>query len=110
MTLYYSKSAGGFYDDALHAKSKIPSDAVAITADAHRSLMAAQAKGQVIQADATGSPLAVNRPAYVPTEKDQIAALEASITPRRLREAVLGVDNGWLRQRNDEIAALRAKV
>ena len=38
-----------------------------------------------------------------------IAALEAQITPRRLREAVLG-DNGWLAAKEAEIAALRASI
>ena len=36
----------------------------------------------------------------------EIAKLEAQITSRRLREAVLG-DNGWLAAKEAEIAALR---
>lgn len=39
-----------------------------------------------------------------------IAALEATVTPRRSREAVLGLDNGWLKNLNDQIAALRAQL
>lgn len=49
-----------------------------------------------------------------PTESDaiklQIATLEASITSRRLREAVLGVDGGWLAKVDGEIEILRAKL
>ncbi len=41
--------------------------------------------------------------------KNQIAVLEAQITPRRVREAVLG-DNGWLKNIDGQIAALRAKL
>ena len=40
----------------------------------------------------------------------QIYELEMSITPRRLREAVLGMDNGWLATKNTEISALRQKL
>lgn len=44
------------------------------------------------------------------TPKQQIAALETTVTARRLREAVLGIDNGWLKNMNDQIAALRAQL
>ena len=40
----------------------------------------------------------------------QIAKLEATFTPRRQREAILGIDNGWLADVNAQIAALRAKL
>ena len=43
--------------------------------------------------------------------KQQIAKLEAdSSKPRRQREAILGIDNGWLADVNEQIAALRAKL
>lgn len=41
---------------------------------------------------------------------DQITALEGTITPRRMREAVLGTDGGWLADVNNQIAALRAQL
>jgi len=41
----------------------------------------------------------------------QIAALEAdSSKPRRQREAILGIDNGWLAGIDAQIATLRAKL
>ena len=40
----------------------------------------------------------------------QIATLEASVTDRRIREAVLGIDNGWLKSLNDNVATLRASL
>jgi len=51
-------------------------------------------------------------PSSVPNEaiKGQISALEATVTPRRLREAVLGVDGGWLAAINAQIDALRAQL
>ena len=40
----------------------------------------------------------------------QIAELEAPVTQRRQREAILGIDNGWLADVNAQIIALRAKL
>lgn len=42
--------------------------------------------------------------------KSQIAELESQITQRRMREAVLGTDGGWLAQQDDAIAQLRSKL
>ena len=41
---------------------------------------------------------------------DKIYELEASVTDRRIREAVLGIDNGWLKALNEQIAELRATL
>lgn len=38
----------------------------------------------------------------------EIAALEATVTERRTREAILGTDAGWLLALDAQIAALRA--
>jgi len=38
---------------------------------------------------------------------DQILALEAQVTQRRLREAALNIDSGWLREHEQGIQALR---
>lgn len=40
----------------------------------------------------------------------QIMALEIAVTPRRVREAVLGEDSGWLAAQDAKIAALRAQL
>lgn len=42
--------------------------------------------------------------------KNAIRDIESRITQRRLREAILGLDNGWLMSKNAEIAALRAQL
>lgn len=44
------------------------------------------------------------------TVLQQIEALEATATPRRLREAALGTDAGWLANLDAQIAALRAQL
>ena len=40
----------------------------------------------------------------------QIDALEAQQTPRRLRDAIAGTDNSWLKNLESQIAALRAQM
>lgn len=42
--------------------------------------------------------------------KKQMAQLESVITIRRLREAILGTDNGWLAQTEAQISILRGKL
>jgi hypothetical protein len=38
--------------------------------------------------------------------KAEIVRLEAQVTERRQREAILGIDNGWLRKQNDLITQI----
>ena len=42
MSLFYSPSTGGFYDDAVHGASVIPDDVVGITPARHAELLEAQ--------------------------------------------------------------------
>jgi hypothetical protein len=42
--------------------------------------------------------------------KAKIAAIEATITLRRTREAILGIDGSWLKEQEAAIAALRAQL
>lgn len=50
----------------------------------------------------------------IPTQAEiiiqQIHELEAQITTRRIREAVLGTDNGWLADIDAQIAVLREQL
>lgn len=41
---------------------------------------------------------------------EQITAIESTITQRRIREAALGIDGGWLAQKDAEIAELRKSI
>jgi len=45
---------------------------------------------------------------YIPTAKEEIEVLEMEQTPRRLREAALGIDSGWLLDLDNKIKAKRA--
>lgn len=68
MTIFYSASSRGFYDDQIH--SAIPGDAVEITADQHAELIAGQAVGKRIVADPAGRPMLVDPP---PLTDEQVA-------------------------------------
>lgn len=71
--MHYSRSTGGFYDDALHTGG-IPADAVPITIDHHAALLAAQSAGKRIAADENGYPVAQDPPPPPAPTAEQIRA------------------------------------
>jgi hypothetical protein len=71
MTIFFSASTLGFYDDGIH--STLPSDAREISADVHIQLLEAQTGGALIAANNNGDPIATTRPG--PTETELIDAL-----------------------------------
>lgn len=66
--------------------------------------------GQSPNEDWTTEPPAPPEPTQQELLVKEILTLEAQQTPRRIREAVLGVDAGWLANLNTQIAALRAQL
>lgn len=54
MTLFYSPSKAGFYDDEIH--TTIPSDGVQISQGEHTALLTAQSEGRVICVGEDGRP------------------------------------------------------
>lgn len=54
MTVYYSKSTNGFYNDFIN--KFIPNDAIEISEDQYESLFKAQNSGKIIQSDKNGNP------------------------------------------------------
>ena len=110
--MFYSAQTGGFYDRAIHGYN-IPPDAVEITTEQHSDLLRGQSEGKTISADDNGYPILLdpNPPSESDIAKHQIAEIEASITDRRLREAMLTTTGkDWLAARDSEIAALRTKI
>lgn len=106
--MFYSKSTGGFYAAEIHGDA-VPADAVEITADDYAALLAGQSAGKIITADKNGAPVLTD-PAPLTGNAlilSQIATKEAAITSRRIREAALGTDGGWLKAVDAEITALR---
>ena len=69
MTIYYSKSANGFFDSEVNP-SIVPSDAKEISAQIRNDLLAVLATGKVLASDKSGLPIAVD-PTYT---NDQIIA------------------------------------
>lgn len=110
--IFYSPSTGGFYADDIHDIDSMPADRVQITVERWQELLTAQAGGKKITTDNVGNVVAVERPALSGNDlyKAQIMQLEMSITPRRLREAMLGTDSGWLANVNSQIEGLRIKL
>lgn len=80
--LYFSKTTNGFYDDALSPER--PADAVTITAAQHSALLAAQAAGHILGADASGQPQALA------AALDQLRTAKAAELRRACRAALLG--------------------
>ena len=72
MTIYYSKSTNGFYDNTIHLE--IPADAKEISEETHRSLIADQLAGLVIQPDKKGKPVSLEK---VVSKEDKIKKFES---------------------------------
>ena len=109
--MLYAKSTNGFYLPEFHG-DRIPVDAVEITSEQYVTLLDGQSTGKQIVAGTDGFPVLTDPPAPTPNQiiLSQIAELEATVTARRIREAVIGSDNGWLKALNDQCAALRKKL
>lgn len=86
MTLYYSQSTGGFYDDQIH--SRLPEDAVAISTEQHTALLAGQAQGQVIMPNKDGKPvLTLPAPSHL-HQWDGEWTLDKAATSQLLAESI----------------------
>lgn len=104
----FSASTLGFYHTDVHSHDQMPADALNITDEHYQAMMQAQHDGKQIVAGKDGLPVAIT-PVIDPQTaiKQQISALERAITPRRLREAILGIDDGWLKAQDGMIKTLR---
>ena len=89
----------------------VPEDAVEISDELYHELLRGQSSGKQITAGPNGIP-ALSDPVItgVDIALGKILTIEASITPRRLREAVLGMDGGWLAEQNAKIQELRNNI
>lgn len=110
--MHFSKSTLGFYDDPKNYKNA-PDDLVKISDEVYNFVCANKPLDKILSADKNGYPILVDPapPSESDIAKRQIAEIEASITDRRLREAMLSTTGkSWLSERDSEIAALRAKI
>lgn len=110
--MHFSKSTLGFYDDPKNYKNA-PDDMVEISDEIYGNVCANRPVDKILSADENGFPILVDidPPSESDIAKRQIAEIEASITDRRLREAMLSTTGkSWLAARDSEIAELRAKI
>lgn len=117
MNMLYSKTTGGFYSTEVH--SYIPEDAVTVVQADYEALLADQASGSVIMADANGKPIAVRPQPENPSvaRKREILALLEQLdlqSVRPLRAKVAGTatadDERILAELESQAVALRAEL
>lgn len=93
---------------------------------ASAAILSLRPKAQFVNTDNTYAGLIAHDDTVFPTEAEiqaecerlaaqqvifeEIARLESEVTPRRIREAVLGTDDGWLANQEALIAAERSKL
>lgn len=87
MTIFYSKTTGGFYDNQIH--NVLPGDAVEITAEYHATLLAGQSSGQVIMPGKDGKPvLAPLAPSHLHQWNGKEWVLDKAAASQLLAEAI----------------------
>ncbi len=84
--MYFSASTGGFYSVKIHG-SNMPADVVNITETDHAELLAGQAAGKVIAADASGRPVLQDPAPIVPTTAAFCATVDAAADAARRKVA-----------------------
>lgn len=94
MTIFFSPSTGAFYDDAIW-EAPLPADVTEVPSERHAELLEATTRGQIIQADEDGQPMAVDAPAP-PAETLAVLA-------RRRRDAEIAALRWFVERHRDEI-------
>ncbi|WP_095962762.1 phage tail protein [Pseudomonas ogarae] len=95
MTLFSSKTTGGFYDDSIHSAAQIPEDVVEITQERHAELLEGQSIGRRISSGADGYPILIDPPEQSP---ESFAAIE-----RIWRDGQLVMTDGMVARHRDEL-------
>ncbi|WP_252275229.1 hypothetical protein [Pseudomonas subflava] len=83
---YFSPSAMGFFHSAIHG-DRMPADAVPVTNKAYQALLAGQTAGKVIQPDANGHPVLVERPEPATTSDDLCQRIDDAADAARAKVA-----------------------
>ena len=112
--MFYSATKNAFYapaDRAAHEDiGSWPDDAKDVPDALYAEVMTHKPAGKFVSPGEDGMPTLVDLPPLTEAEKvqAQIYAIEADITPRRMREAALTAEGkAWLAAKDAEIAALR---
>ena len=80
---YYSKTTGNAYLSTVHG-SKMPADAVPITEFLYLSVIANPAGGKIRSHDASGLPILIDPPPYVPNEAELCHQIDNAADAARL--------------------------
>lgn len=94
MSIFYSKSQGGFYDDSIH--TTIPSDAVEITVEQWQALLEGQSGGQQIVGDANGNPILQAYPAPALPDQKTAALKQIDDDAEALRGLYITANSGQI--------------
>jgi hypothetical protein len=94
MSLFYSKSTGGFYDNSIHTPAQIPSDAVAVSQVDYNALMEGQTLGNTISADADGNPILVAPPVATLAQVQAAALTQIDAAAETLRSQFITANSG----------------
>jgi hypothetical protein len=110
---FFDSSTTSFFVEGVN--KIMPSTAVEISEDLYKEIFEGQSRGKIIDVDGNGLPCLKEREISEELKaqldlKRQIVLLEKEITPRRLREAVLGTDNNWLALQDEKIKTLRQSL
>ncbi|MGS0737965.1 phage tail protein [Pseudomonas sp. GG8] len=95
MTMYWSRTAHGFYDSEIHKADQIPEDAMEIELARHAELMEGQTAGKCINFDAVDGPELIDHP---PMSPEQLAEVE-----RIWRGVQLATTDGVVARHRDEL-------
>ncbi|PKO49020.1 MAG: hypothetical protein CVU31_02555 [Betaproteobacteria bacterium HGW-Betaproteobacteria-4] len=83
--MFYSKSTGGFYSTGIHSQN-IPADAVEITDQEHKDLLAGQSAGKRIVPGQSGHPVLADQ---LPPTPEQVAATYAAAVQSHMDAAAV---------------------
>jgi len=93
MKIAFKDDADGFYQTDLEEGQELPAWAKGMT-----RLSEDERLSESLKQEGVGELLS------------QIRELEVQATPRRIREASIGTDKGWMKNLDAQIAVLRAKL
>lgn len=94
MSIYFSASTGGFYDDTIH--HALPDDAQSISADLHHELLDGQSNGLIIASDRAGKPVLQSPPP--PTAEQMLSQL-------RTQRDLLLRESDWTQMTDSPLSA-----
>lgn len=109
MQFRYSATTGFFYPVDMDYQN-LPDDIIFIEEADFMLAVAARDRGDTFKF--VDGILIITPKPPVPIDpneekRTQIRLIEQRATARRIREAILGIDNGWLQDINDQIQAIR---